>query len=82
MSSFRAINLDVETNQGAKESPSLWSRGGFSGVCVRHGDKEYDIPESVLWMLFAEEYKRRHISQFEQMDADDVRAKLGIGEKR
>lgn len=60
----------------------LWCRGGFSDVRVCVDGIAYCIAEKTLWDLFAEEYKRRHISQLEQMDADDVRAKLGIGEKR
>ncbi len=81
MSSFLAAYVNIEKAEYSPSPPSIWSRGGFSGVTLRHGDREYDIPESVLWLLFAEEYKRRHISQLEQMDAADVRAELGIGEK-
>lgn len=82
MSSHRIAEIPVECD-GVEQltKAHLWTRGGMLNADPRHLGWTYWIPENVLWDLFAEEYKRRHIRQLEQMDADDVRAKLGIGEK-
>lgn len=82
MSSFRAAYINVSKVELSPQLPSIWSRGGFSGVTVRHEDREYEIPEGVLWTLFAEEFKRRQISKIEQMDTEDVRALVGVSDVR
>ena len=83
MGSHRIAEVPVECD-GVEQltKAHLWTSGGISGLSIEHLGWTYWIPENILWDLFASEFKRRQIGKLEQMDAEDVRALVGVSDAK
>ena len=65
---------DLEFNQENRQTNgcSLWTRGGLEGVEVHIQDYVIKIPSMVIWDLVADEFVRRKIEKYEQMNRDEA----------
>lgn len=76
----------LETESGTEHEclpgpPSLWSRGGLSGLFVQDtAGKTVKIPREVILRLVADEWQSKQISRLEGQTTEECLEEMGLAD--